>query len=102
MSIPAPNPAAPVRVVLVTGLSGAGKASVLRTLEDLGYETVDNPPLEMLEILVRGRIQTVHEVPYQFGIRRAGRSKANASVAIHYLHLLGRLSRDMVLRSSEP
>lgn len=53
MSIPAPNPAAPVRVVLVTGLSGAGKASVLRTLEDLGYETVDNPPLEMLEILVR-------------------------------------------------
>ncbi len=40
------------RVVLVTGLSGGGKASVLRELEDLGYESVDNPPLEMLEEMV--------------------------------------------------
>ena len=39
-------------VVLVTGLSGAGKASILRTLEDLGFETVDNPPLPILEELV--------------------------------------------------
>jgi UPF0042 nucleotide-binding protein len=38
--------------VLVTGLSGAGKASILRTLEDLGFETVDNPPLQILEELV--------------------------------------------------
>ncbi len=40
------------RVVLVSGLSGAGKASVLRALEDLGYEAVDNPPLSMMEELV--------------------------------------------------
>lgn len=39
-------------VVLVTGLSGAGKASILRALEDLGYETVDNPPLRVLPELV--------------------------------------------------
>ena len=41
-----------LRVVLVSGLSGAGKASALRTLEDIGYETMDNPPLEMLESMV--------------------------------------------------
>ncbi|MEN9498427.1 MAG: hypothetical protein RIS83_246, partial [Pseudomonadota bacterium] len=36
----------PVReIILVTGLSGAGKASILRILEDLGFETVDNPPI---------------------------------------------------------
>jgi UPF0042 nucleotide-binding protein len=41
-----------LRIVLVSGLSGGGKASVLRALEDLGYEAVDNPPLHMLEGMV--------------------------------------------------
>jgi UPF0042 nucleotide-binding protein len=40
------------RVVVVTGLSGAGKLSVLGALEDLGFDTVDNPPLEMLAEMV--------------------------------------------------
>ncbi|WP_419898482.1 RNase adapter RapZ [Roseomonas sp. USHLN139] len=39
--------------VVVTGLSGAGKASILRMLEDLGFESIDNPPLAVLEELVR-------------------------------------------------
>jgi UPF0042 nucleotide-binding protein len=40
------------RVVVVSGLSGAGKASVLRALEDIGYNAVDNPPLTLLETLI--------------------------------------------------
>jgi UPF0042 nucleotide-binding protein len=39
-------------VVIVTGLSGGGKASILRALEDVGYEAVDNPPLTMLEEMI--------------------------------------------------
>jgi RNase adapter protein RapZ len=39
------------RIVIVTGLSGAGKASALRALEDIGYEAVDNPPIRLLESL---------------------------------------------------
>jgi RNase adapter protein RapZ len=45
----------PRRVVVVTGLSGAGKSSILRTLEDAGYEAVDNPPLSLVgELVSRG------------------------------------------------
>ncbi len=43
------------RIVLVTGLSGAGRASILRALEDIGYEAIDNPPLELVEAMVRQR-----------------------------------------------
>jgi UPF0042 nucleotide-binding protein len=39
-------------VVLVSGLSGAGKASILRALEDVGFEAVDNAPLPLIEDLV--------------------------------------------------
>ncbi len=41
------------RVVLVTGMSGAGKTSALKALEDAGYEAVDNLPLSLLASLVR-------------------------------------------------
>jgi UPF0042 nucleotide-binding protein len=42
----------PQRILLVTGLSGAGKSTVLKTLEDLGWETVDNLPLSLLDPLL--------------------------------------------------
>jgi dolichol-phosphate mannosyltransferase len=70
-----------------------------RCIEGLTFQTTGFKLL--LEILVRGRIQMAREVPYHFGLRHNGKSKANATVAVHYLHLLGRLSRDLVLRSSE-
>ncbi|MGO9436068.1 MAG: RNase adapter RapZ [Terracidiphilus sp.] len=35
-------------LVILTGISGAGKASALRNFEDLGYHAVDNLPLELL------------------------------------------------------
>jgi UPF0042 nucleotide-binding protein len=42
----------PKNILLVTGLSGAGKSTVLRTLEDLGWEVVDNLPLLLLDRLL--------------------------------------------------
>ncbi|MGC2614636.1 MAG: RNase adapter RapZ [Terracidiphilus sp.] len=35
-------------LVILTGISGAGKASALKTFEDLGYQAVDNLPLELM------------------------------------------------------
>jgi len=35
-------------LVIVTGISGAGKASALKAFEDLGYYSVDNLPIDLL------------------------------------------------------
>lgn len=40
------------RILLVTGLSGAGKTTALAVLEDLGWETIDNFPIRLLEGLI--------------------------------------------------
>ena len=42
----------PARIVVVSGLSGAGKNSIMRSLEDLGFEAVDNAPLKLLDSLI--------------------------------------------------
>ena len=42
----------PSRILLVTGMSGAGKSTALDTLEDLGWEVVDNLPLVLLDRLL--------------------------------------------------
>jgi UPF0042 nucleotide-binding protein len=49
----APDRGAPARVVVVTGMSGAGRSSALKIFEDLGFEAVDNMPLSLLSSLVR-------------------------------------------------
>ena len=43
-----PTPAAQMRIVIITGVSGAGKSTALRALEDGGYYCVDNLPLPLL------------------------------------------------------
>src|SRR3954447_14172293 len=35
-------------MVVITGMSGSGKASVLKVFEDLGYYAVDNMPVELI------------------------------------------------------
>ena len=55
----------------------------------------------LLEILVRGKIRSAAEVPFEFGLRHAGKSKADLKVAFHYFTLLGRLSRDLLLGPGE-
>ncbi len=44
--------AAPARVLLVTGMSGAGRSTALKTLEDMGYEAFDNLPLSLVPALI--------------------------------------------------
>ncbi len=46
------TPDRPQRILLVTGMSGAGKSTTLRTFEDLGWEVIDNLPISLLERLL--------------------------------------------------
>jgi UPF0042 nucleotide-binding protein len=58
------------RVVIVTGLSGAGLTSALHTLQDSGFYCIDNLPIELLwdtvGLIESGKIQT--DVGYAFGM----------------------------------
>ena len=40
------------RIILLTGLSGAGKTTATKSLEDVGFRTIDNLPYELLPALV--------------------------------------------------
>jgi UPF0042 nucleotide-binding protein len=42
------------RLLLVTGMSGAGKSTVLDALEDMGWDIVDNLPTDLLQQFVHG------------------------------------------------
>lgn len=43
-----PRPADKTELVIITGLSGSGKGTVLKALEDLGYYSVDNLPIDLI------------------------------------------------------
>ncbi len=56
--------------VLITGLSGAGRATALHVLEDLGYVAVDNVPLPLLDDLMLSTAGSLGEMaaPLAFGV----------------------------------
>ncbi len=61
------------RLLLVTGMSGAGKSTALKALEDIGYEVVDNLPLSLLSNLVR---------PHETDRAERGTASANRPLAL--------------------
>ena len=59
--------APPARVLVVSGMSGAGKSTALKALEDLGYEAVDNLPLALFDRLL-DQNELTDARPLAFGI----------------------------------
>lgn len=51
---PRPDPREAPRLVFVTGASGAGRMTAINALADLGFETIDNLPLGLLDRLLAG------------------------------------------------
>lgn len=50
-SAPPPAAASAPPILIVSGMSGAGKSSTLKALEDMDYEAVDNLPLGLVDTL---------------------------------------------------
>ena len=44
------------KIVIVTGLSGAGKTTALKIFEDIGYDAIDNLPSKMMSIILNKSI----------------------------------------------
>ena len=42
------EPVGTKRILFVTGMSGSGKKTALKALEDMGWETVDNIPISLV------------------------------------------------------
>jgi len=59
------------------------------SLEKIEFQTTGFKLL--LEVLVRGQIESIEEVPFEFGLRYRGASKANFKVGVEYARLLARL-----------
>ncbi|HIU47300.1 MAG TPA: RNase adapter RapZ [Candidatus Fimadaptatus faecigallinarum] len=51
-----------MRVVILTGLSGAGKTSALHSLEDMGYFCVDNLPTQLLDPFIELCMRSRHSI----------------------------------------
>ena len=61
----------PQRILLVTGMLGAGKTTALRELEDLGWESIDNFPIRLLDRLL-GSTGAQHPIAIGFDCRTRG------------------------------
>jgi RNase adapter protein RapZ len=53
------------KLIIVTGMSGAGRSTALKAFEDMGYEAVDNLPLSLLPNLV---VPTADHLPLALGV----------------------------------
>lgn len=88
----------PIQILLVTGLSGAGKTSVLRCLEDLSYEVVDNPPLSLLDALVH---QSGPRLAIGLDVRSRGFESAQVLQHISWLRAQSQLRVQLLYITAE-
>ncbi len=70
------------RLLLVSGMSGAGKSSVLDVLEDLGWECVDNLPMPLLKNFVVEARRARRPIAVGMDVRSRGFDPAKAAAAL--------------------
>jgi RNase adapter protein RapZ len=64
--------AEPARVLLVTGMSGAGRSTALKALEDMGYEAFDNLPFSLVPALIESAAADARAIAVGADLRTRG------------------------------
>lgn len=72
-----------MELLVITGMSGAGKSTCLRALEDLGYYCVDNLPVPLLPMLVETKTRSANSLMNGPGARLAIGIDARAQDHLH-------------------
>lgn len=74
-------------VLVVTGLSGAGRSSAIAALEDLGYEAINNFPISLFERLVEPVAGTAAPIAVGISSRTRGFSARALTVTVDSLRV---------------
>jgi UPF0042 nucleotide-binding protein len=90
---PAQRP--PPRLLLVTGMSGAGKSTVLDALEDMGWDCVENLPAAMLKDYVEQGLAGGRHVPIAVGMDARSRGFEPAALP-HIVHSVAGVSPEIL------
>ena len=84
------------RIVIVTGISGAGKSAALRALEDAGFETVDNIPLALLGAVVSAGEGSQGSIAVGIDIRTRDFDAARLIATLDTMHTNASLAASIV------
>jgi RNase adapter protein RapZ len=76
-----------MRLIIVSGQSGAGKSVALRVLEDLGYYCVDNLPMDLLDPFVVSVQQSKQNIAVSIDIRNLPKDPIRLHSALDSLKL---------------
>ncbi|TWI00330.1 UPF0042 nucleotide-binding protein [Luteimonas cucumeris] len=94
MNTPAPtNDDTDQTLIVVSGMSGAGKSVALKTFEDLGFYCVDNLPAELLPDFVRG-VARDDGMPEKLAVGIDIRSRSDLANLPQWLSAVGALGLD--------
>ena len=93
-----------MRIIIVTGMSGAGTSSVLNMLEDAGFFCVDNLPIPLLPELIRLTVKDNPQIDKAaLGVDiRSGESLSRMEEIIEELQSLGYEPEILFLDCSTP
>lgn len=80
-----------IPIILVTGMSGAGKSVALKALEDLGYDAVDNLPLGFVFPVINGAVDRGKPLAIGTDVRSQGFSEQEAVSIANLARADGRL-----------